>query len=70
MNVVARTRRCIFVVSAFLPDRDNATTKANLLHHGVADTLVSMARRAAGWMTGGAGILETWGRHAMTSKES
>jgi hypothetical protein len=35
MNVVTRTRRFIFVVSAFLPDRDNATTKANLLHHGV-----------------------------------
>src|SRR4029453_3609994 len=35
MNVVTRTRRFIFVVSAFLPERNNATTKANLLHHGV-----------------------------------
>jgi hypothetical protein len=47
MNVAAGTRRCIFVASASLPDADNAMTKANPLHHGVADTLVSMARRAA-----------------------
>jgi hypothetical protein len=52
MNVAAGTRRCIFVASASLPDADNAMTKANPLHHGVADTFGVDGPACRGWMAG------------------